>query len=219
MGASMEIFIDSANIDEIEAAVRTGLVDGVTTNPSLVAKTGMAFKDVLNRICELISGPISAEVTAPESAQMVVQGKELASMHENIVVKIPLTQEGLLATKILSSDGVKVNVTLCFSAVQAYLAAKAGATYLSPFVGRLDDIGQEGMGLITDIRGIYDNFGYKTKILVASIRHTEHVLESLRMGADVATIPYNVFTKLVNHPLTDNGLKKFMDDWKAAGLA
>jgi len=212
----MKIFIDSAEITEIEAAAKTGLVDGVTTNPSLVAKSGVSFEELLQRICELVDGPISAEVTALDAKGMVEEGKKLAAIHPNIIVKAPLTTEGLIATNELTSGGIDVNVTLCFSAVQAVMAAKAGATYISPFVGRLDDIGQDGMGLIDEIKNAYDHYGYKTQILVASVRHVEHVLETIRIGADVATIPYNVFSKLLNHPLTDKGLAQFLKDWESA---
>ena len=212
----MKIFIDSAEITEIEAAAKTGLIDGVTTNPSLVAKSGVSFEELLQRICELVDGPISAEVTALDAKGMVEEGKKLAAIHPNIIVKAPLTTEGLIATNELTSGGIDVNVTLCFSAVQAVMAAKAGATYISPFVGRLDDIGQDGMGLIDEIKNAYDHYGYKTQILVASVRHVEHVLETIRIGADVATIPYNVFSKLLNHPLTDKGLAQFLKDWESA---
>lgn len=212
----MKIFIDSAEIKEIEAAALTGLVDGVTTNPTLVAKSGVPFKDLLLRICELVNGPISAEVTALDAAGMVTEGRTLSRIHRNIVVKIPLTFEGLKATTELSHDGIKTNVTLCFSAVQAWMAAKAGATYISPFVGRLDDIGQNGMELIQDIKKIYDHYDLKTQILVASIRHVEHVLESLRIGAHVGTMPYKIFQQLLTHPLTEKGLAQFMKDWESA---
>jgi len=210
----MKIFIDSAEISEIEKAAATGLIDGVTTNPSLVAKAGVPFEDLLKRICELVNGPISAEVTALDAEGMVREGKALAKIHENITVKCPLTAEGLKATRTLTRDGHKVNVTLCFSNVQAWLAAKAGATFVSPFVGRLDDIGEDGMGLIRDIKQSYDHYGYKTQILVASVRNVAHVLESIRIGAHVATIPYKVFTQLHQHPLTDKGLANFLKDWE-----
>jgi transaldolase len=212
----MKIFIDTANLEEIKKAVAMGLVDGVTTNPSLVAKTGEDFEEVLQRICEVVDGPISAEVIALDSAGMVKEGRALAKLHSNIVIKVPLTHEGLVATKTLSSEGIKVNVTLCFSAVQALLAAKAGATYISPFVGRLDDISQVGMDLIRDIRTIYDNYGFKTEILVASVRNPVHVLEAAKIGADVATIPYKVIEQLTKHPLTDAGIKGFLKDWESS---
>ncbi len=214
----MKIFIDSANLDELEKAAQTGMIDGVTTNPSLVAKSGVSFEKLLMRICELVPGPISAEVTALDAPGMIEEGRKLSKLHSNIVVKVPLTDAGLKATRILSQDGIATNVTLCFSPIQAYLAAKCGATYVSPFVGRLDDIGVAGMQLIQDIRKVYQNYGFTTQILVASVRHPEHVLQSIMMGADVATIPYNVFTKLAQHPLTEKGLNQFMADWKAAGL-
>ncbi len=212
----MKIFIDSAEIKELEAAAKTGLVDGVTTNPSLVAKSGVPFRILLQRICELINGPISAEVTSLQASEMIREGKELATIHRNIVVKVPLTMEGLKATAAFSSEGIRTNVTLCFSAVQAMMAAKAGATYISPFVGRLDDIGQDGMALIRDIKTVYQNYGFKTQILVASVRHVEHVLQAIEIGADVSTIPYKVFEQLVNHPLTDSGLARFLKDWENA---
>lgn len=212
----MKLFIDSAEIKEIEAAARSGLIDGVTTNPSLVAKSGVPFRDLLKRICELVDGPISAEVTELGAEGMIVQGKELAAIHKNIVVKVPLTPEGLKATKTFTSLGIKTNVTLCFTAVQAMMAAKVGATYISPFVGRLDDIGHDGMDLIKDIKQVYDNYGYKTQILVASIRHVEHVLESVKIGAHVGTLPFKIFEQLLNHPLTESGLARFMKDWESA---
>ncbi|MEW6057850.1 MAG: fructose-6-phosphate aldolase [Bdellovibrionota bacterium] len=212
----MKIFIDSANLEEIQKANAMGLVDGVTTNPSLVAKQGVRFEDLLLRICEVIDGPISAEVVSTEAQGMIREGRELAKINSNIVVKVPLTPEGLVATKTFSGEGVKTNVTLCFSAVQAMLAAKAGATYISPFVGRLDDISTDGMNLIQDIRTIYDNYGFKTEILVASVRHPVHVLAAAKIGADVATLPYKVIEQLTRHPLTDIGLKTFLKDWETA---
>ncbi len=212
----MKLFIDSAEIKEIEAAAKTGLIDGVTTNPSLVAKSGVKFEDLLRRICELVDGPISAEVTAMDSVGMISEGKKLAAIHKNITVKVPLTFEGLKATRAFSSEGIKTNVTLCFTAVQAMMAAKAGATYISPFVGRLDDIGHAGMDLIRDIKTVYDNYGYKTQILVASVRHVEHMLKAALIGGHVATIPYKVFEQLLSHPLTDSGLARFMKDWENA---
>jgi transaldolase len=214
----MKLFIDSAEIKEIEAATATGLIDGVTTNPSLVAKAGVPFEKLLLRICELIDGPISAEVTEVAAEGMLTQGRKLAKLHRNIVIKLPLTWEGLKACRAFTNEGIQTNVTLCFTAVQAMMAAKAGATYISPFVGRLDDIGQDGMGLIGDIRQCYDQYGYKTQILVASIRHVDHVRQSLALGGDVGTLPYKVFQQLLSHPLTDSGLAKFMEDWKSAKL-
>ena len=214
----MKIFIDSASLEEIKSAAAMGLVDGVTTNPTLVAKSGVPFKELLQRICELIDGPISAEVVATDSAGMISEGHVLAKIHKNIVIKLPLTPDGLVATKIFSNEGIKTNVTLCFSAVQALLAAKAGASYISPFIGRIDDCGAEGMQLIRDIRVIYDNYGFLTEILVASVRHPVHVLESAKIGADVATLPYKVIEQLTKHPLTDIGLEKFLADWKKVSV-
>ena len=211
----MKIFIDSAVLDEIKAATAMGLVDGVTTNPSLVAKAGMPFEVLLQRICEIIDGPISAEVVALDADGMIKEGRALAKIHKNIVIKVPLTPAGLVATKTFSTEGLKTNVTLCFSAVQAMLAAKAGATYISPFVGRLDDISQNGMELIRDIRTIYNNYGFSTEILVASVRHPVHVLEAAKIGADVCTIPYKVIEQLTKHPLTESGLKTFLKDWES----
>jgi transaldolase len=210
----MQFFIDSADVGEIKKALALGLCDGVTTNPSLVAKTGRAFKDVLQEIVALAPGPISAEVTATDAEGMLREARELAKFGDQVVIKIPLIVEGLRAVKALSAEGVKTNVTLCFSAVQALLAAKAGATYVSPFVGRLDDISQDGMQLIADILEIYRNYDFQTKVLVASVRHPVHVLEAARLGADVATIPFGVIEQLAKHPLTDSGLKKFLADWE-----
>jgi len=215
----MKLFLDTAEIKEIEQAAGTGLIDGVTTNPSLVAKTGMKFEDLLRRICELVDGPISAEVIATDAKGMIEQGKRLSKIHKNIVIKLPLTFEGLIASAEFSKLGVRTNVTLCFSSVQAVMAAKAGATYISPFVGRLDDIGEDGMQLIHEIKTAYDHYGFKTQILVASIRHVGHVLESIRIGAHVGTLPYKVFQQLLTHPLTESGLARFLADWKAAGLS
>ncbi len=212
----MKIFIDSADIKEIEAAAATGLIDGVTTNPSLVAKSGMKFEEILKRTCELVRGSVSAEVTAMDTEGMLEQAKPLIKIHENITIKLPLTTEGLKACKTLSSQGVKTNVTLCFQPIQALMAAKCGATFISPFVGRLDDLGLYGMGLIEDIKQIYNNYGFKTQILVASVRHPEHLTRAAKIGADVATIPYSVFTKLLNHPLTEKGLEQFLKDWEKA---
>jgi transaldolase len=210
----MQFFIDTADVGEIKKALEMGLCDGVTTNPSLVAKTGRRFDDVLREIVALKPGPISAEVTAVDCEGMLREAEELVKFGPDIVIKIPLITEGLRAVKALSAKGVKTNVTLCFSPVQALLAAKAGATYISPFVGRLDDISQDGMKLIEQIVEIYANYGFKTKVLVASVRHPIHVLESARIGADVATIPFNVIAQLANHPLTEAGLKKFLADWE-----
>ena len=210
----MKFFIDTANIDEIKEAAAMGLLDGVTTNPSLVAKEGRDFKELLNEIVEVVDGPISAEVVSTDYDGMMKEAKELAAIHKNIVIKIPLIPEGIKAVKALSAEGIKTNVTLCFSASQALLAAKAGATYISPFVGRLDDISHSCMQLIEQIITIYDNYGYQTEVLVASIRHPLHLVEAAELGADVATIPFAVIKKLFNHPLTDSGLDKFLSDWK-----
>jgi transaldolase len=210
----MQFFIDTADVGEIKKALALGLCDGVTTNPSLVAKTGRAFDDVLREIVALVPGPISAEVTATEAEGMLAEARHYAKFGPQVVIKVPLIVEGLKAVKVLSQEGVKTNVTLCFSAVQALLAAKAGATYVSPFVGRLDDVSQDGMQLIADIVQIYGNYGFATKVLVASVRHPIHVLEAAKLGADVATIPYSVIDQLAKHPLTDAGLKKFLADWE-----
>jgi len=209
----MKLFIDTAMIEEIREAQSMGVLDGVTTNPSLIAKTGKPFRKVLEEILEVVDGPVSAEVTAVDFEGIRKEAKELASIHPNVVVKVPIIREGLKAIKWCSGEGIKVNVTLCFNSMQALLAAKAGAAYISPFVGRLDDISQDGMDLIHEIRAIYDNFGYQTEILSASIRHPMHVVASALAGADVATIPLSVIDKLLNHPLTDIGLKNFLADW------
>ena len=210
----MKFFIDTANIDEIKEAAALGILDGVTTNPSLVAKEGKDFRKLLYEILKIVDGPVSAEVISTDYDGIVKEGRELASIHKNIVVKIPLIKEGLKACKTLTSEGIKVNVTLCFSPNQAILAAKAGATYISPFVGRLDDISTSGMDLISQIVQIYRNYNYKTQVLVASVRHPLHVVESALIGADVCTIPFDVIKKMFNHPLTDIGLEKFLSDWK-----
>lgn len=210
----MKFFIDSADIEEIRKAKSMGVLDGVTTNPSLIAKTGKPFRQVIEAICEEVDGPISAEVVATDYEGIVKEGRELAQIHKNIVVKVPLLVDGLRAVKTFADEGIRTNVTLCFSATQALLAAKAGATYISPFVGRLDDIGHEGMELIAQVREIYDNYGFGTEILVASVRSPMHVLEAARLGADVATCPYAVIEQLVKHPLTDIGLAKFLKDWE-----
>ncbi|MEZ5306988.1 MAG: fructose-6-phosphate aldolase [Pyrinomonadaceae bacterium] len=214
----MKFFVDTANLDEIREAASLGLLDGVTTNPSLVAKEGdIDFKERIAEICEIVKGDVSAEVTALDAEGMLREGRELAAIASNVVIKCPLTWEGLKATKAFSEEGTKVNVTLCFSASQALLAAKAGAAYISPFIGRLDDISLDGMQLIRDIVTIYDNYGYETEVLAASIRHPMHIVDSALAGADVATIPFSVFKKLVQHPLTDKGLEAFLADWKASG--
>ena len=210
----MKIFLDTANVKEIREAHALGLLDGVTTNPSLVSKEGRDFQEVLRELCSFVNGPVNAEVVSTDCDGMVSEGKTLSKIHKNIVVKIPLIKEGLKAVKILSGEGIRVNVTLCFSPVQALLAAKAGASYISPFIGRLDDIGHVGMDIIRDIKIIYSNYGYKTEILVASVRHPVHVLEAAKIGADIATIPFDVFNKLFNHPLTDIGLARFLSDWE-----
>ena len=214
----MKFFIDSANLDEIRELSEAGLIDGVTTNPSLVAKEGSVdFKEHLAKICELVSGDISAEVTALDTEGMLNEGREYAKVAPNVVIKCPLTLDGLKATRKFRDEGTKVNVTLCFSAAQAILAAKAGANYISPFIGRLDDIATNGMQLITDIVQIYDNYGYSTEVLAASIRHPMHIVECALAGADVATVPYKVIMQLVKHPLTDKGLEAFLADWKKRG--
>lgn len=212
----MKIFLDTASVKEIHEAASFGLIDGVTTNPSLVAKEGRSFKDVIHEICSLVDGPISAEVVSVEADAMVKEGRELAKIHKNIVVKIPLIPEGLKATKKLASEGTRVNVTLCFSPTQALLAAKAGAWCVSPFIGRLDDISSDGMALIRQILQIYRNYDFKTQVLVASVRHPQHVVEAAMAGGHIATMPYGVFQALYKHPLTDSGLKKFLADWNAS---
>ena len=214
----MKFFIDTADIDEIKALAETGMLDGVTTNPSLVAKTGRRFTDVVAEICAVVPGPVSAEVTATESDEMIAEGKFLAGIASNVAVKVPLTRDGLMACRKLSGDGIMVNVTLCFSAAQAILAAKAGATFVSPFVGRLDDTGADGMQLIAEIVEIYNNYDdFKTEVLVASIRHPMHVVEAGRLGAHVCTIPPKILWQLYGHPLTDKGLKAFLEDWAKTG--
>ncbi len=210
----MKFFIDTANIDEIKEAASLGVLDGVTTNPSLVAKEGKNFRELLNEIIKIVDGPISAEVISTDYDGMLKEARELAAIHKNIVVKIPLIKEGLKAVKTLSGEGINTNVTLCFSPSQALLAAKAGATYVSPFVGRLDDISTSGMDLISQIVQIYSNYNYQTEVLVASIRHPLHLVEAALMGADVCTIPFAVINKLFKHPLTDIGIDKFLSDWK-----
>jgi len=210
----MKFFIDTADVNEIREAHSLGLVDGVTTNPSLIAKSGRKFEDVIKEIVSIVDGPISAEVVSLEHDGMIKEALELAKIHSNIVIKLPMCAEGLKATKTLTEKGIKTNVTLIFTAMQALLAAKAGATYVSPFVGRLDDISQNGMGIVEDIRTIFDNYGYDAEIIVASIRNPIHVLDSALIGADVATIPYSVMMQLSKHPLTDAGIKKFLEDWK-----
>jgi len=213
----MQFFIDSADLDQLKQAQATGLVDGVTTNPSLIAKSGRKIAEVIAEICALIPGPISAEATATDYDGMLAEGRYLAKIASNVVVKLPLTWEGLKATRTLTDEGTPVNVTLCFSAVQALLAAKAGATYISPFIGRLDDHGADGTLLIHDIRAIYDQYGFDTKILAASLRSPEHVRGAALAGADCATLPPATFHALVKHPLTDKGLEAFLGDWAKTG--
>jgi transaldolase len=210
----MQFFIDTADTEEIRKAAAIGILDGVTTNPSLVKKTGRPFDEVMKEIFSIVSGPISLEVVADKSEDMIDQAKRLVEYGEQSVIKIPLTEEGLKATRSLAREGIKTNVTLCFSPLQGLLAAKAGATYVSPFVGRLDDRSQEGMELISEIRQIYDNYDFMTQIIVASIRHPLHVRDSALIGADVATIPWSVFGKMVKHPLTDAGIEAFNKDWE-----
>jgi len=214
----MKFFIDTANIDEIKEANAMGMVDGVTTNPTLIAREKGNFKEIIAEICRIVDGPISAEVIDLEKEGMINEARELAKIHDNIVVKIPMTTDGLKAVRILTAEGIKTNVTLVFSALQALMAAKAGASYVSPFVGRLDDLSQEGMLLIEQVADIYSNYAYDTEIIVASIRNPMHVLDSALIGADIATIPFNVLKKLAAHPLTDKGIEAFLNDWKKAGL-
>ena len=213
----MKLFVDSANLDELRKAASYGIVDGVTTNPSLIAKEGNSQVDQIRAICEIIDGDISAEVVSIEAGEMVSEGRKLAKIHDNVVVKCPLTRDGIRATKLLSSEGIRVNVTLCFSPTQAILAAKAGAWCVSPFIGRLDDISSSGMDLIRQIMTIYKNYDYKTLVLVASVRHPQHVVEAALVGGHICTMPFSIFQQLFKHPLTDLGLKKFLDDWKAKG--
>jgi len=210
----MKFFIDTADVKEIREAAAMGLVDGVTTNPSLVAKTGRKFRDVLVEICDIVKGPVSAEVVSTQHDAIMREARDLASLRGNIVVKIPLIPEGLKAVRTCSEEGIKTNVTLCFSATQALLAAKAGAAYISPFVGRLDDVSTDGMQLISEILEIYDNYSFPTEVLVASVRHPMHVHQAARMGAHVATCPMSVLLQLSKHPLTDLGLAKFLSDWE-----
>ena len=213
----MKFFIDTANVEEIRKAKDMGMIDGVTTNPSLVSKEGREFKGLIKEICEIVDGPVSAEAVSLDAENMVREARDLAKLADNIVVKIPLIEEGMKAVKILSEEGIKTNVTLCFSAVQALMAAKAGASYISPFVGRLDDISHIGMDLVEQILTIYENYGFETEVIVASIRNPTHVLEAGLMGADIATIPFKVIQQLIKHPLTDIGLERFLADWKKLG--
>lgn len=215
----MKIFLDTAELSEIRRAAEAGLIDGITTNPSLLAKVAgdRDPAEIFAEICDVVDGPISAEVVATDANGMLEEGRKLSALHENIVVKVPLTEEGLRACRGLRAEGIRVNVTLCFSAVQALLAAKAGATYISPFVGRIDDVGQDGMELIGEIRQVYDNYGIGTEILAASLRHPQHVLHAMLIGADCATLPPKVLYQLMKHPLTDSGLERFLADWESVG--
>lgn len=210
----MKFFLDTANIDEIKEAHAMGMVDGVTTNPSLIAKEGRDFETIIKDICRIVDGPISAEVISLDTDGMVEEARRLSAIHKNIVVKIPMTIDGIKATRTLADEGINTNVTLVFSPLQALMAAKAGATYVSPFIGRLDDLAQEGMLLVEQIVEIYSNYAFHTEIIVASIRSPVHVLDAALIGADIATIPFNVLGKLASHPLTDKGLKAFLDDWE-----
>ena len=210
----MKFFIDTANLDEIKKGLAMGMVDGVTTNPSLIARENLPFEEIIRQICQMVDGPVSAEVVSIEAEGMLAEARELAKIADNVVVKIPMIVEGLKAVKILSAEGIQTNVTLVFSAAQALLAAKAGATFVSPFVGRLDDIGTPGMDVISDIVTVYDNYGYQSEIIVASVRSPQHVLESALLGADIATIPFKVIAQLAKHPLTDIGMEQFLADWE-----
>lgn len=210
----MKIFIDSADLKEIREAADMGAIDGVTTNPSLLAKSGVPLQKTIISICEIVDGPVSAEVTATDTAGILSEGRVLAKLHKNVVVKVPLTVDGLKAVRVFTAEGIHTNVTLCFSANQALLAAKAGASFISPFVGRLDDAGEDGMNLIENIVNIYQNFGFETEVLVASVRHPMHVTQAALLGADVCTIPLKVIQQLAGHPLTDSGLAKFLEDAK-----
>jgi transaldolase len=214
----MKFFLDSANLDEIREAAGLGLIDGVTTNPSLIAKEGgVDFKRHIAAVCETVAGDVSAEVTSLDTEGMLREGREYARIAPNVIIKCPLTRDGLKATRQLTSEGIKVNVTLCFSAAQAILAAKAGAAYVSPFVGRLDDVGQNGLAVLTEIVDIYRNYEWRTQVLASSLRHPVHVIEAARVGADVATMPFKVLVQLFDHPLTDKGLEQFLSDWRKAG--
>ncbi len=210
----MKFFVDSANVEEIKEAVSLGVVDGVTTNPTLLAKEKGSPEEIFKQICEVVDGPVNAEVVSLDWEGIVQEGRELAKIHPNIVVKIPMTKDGLKAVKVFAQEGIKTNVTLIFSPVQALLAARAGATYVCPFVGRLDDIGQNGMDVIAQIKQMFDNYMIDTEIIVASIRHPMHVVESALIGADIATIPFSVIEKLIKHPLTDIGIERFLADWE-----
>lgn len=210
----MKFFIDTADVNEIREADSLGILDGVTTNPTLISRTGRPFKETIEEICSIVKGPVSAEVVSTDTEGIIKEARELVKIADNIVVKVPLIKDGLKAVKALTSEGIKVNVTLCFSSNQALLAAKAGGTYISPFIGRLDDKGHTGMEIIDEIRTIYDNYGFETQIIVASIRNPLHVRDAALIGADIATIPFAVFNNIVKHPLTDEGLKNFLADWE-----
>ncbi|MDK2886500.1 MAG: transaldolase [Thermosipho sp. (in: thermotogales)] len=210
----MKIFLDTANIEQIKKGVEWGIVDGVTTNPTLISKEGKPFEETIKEICQIVQGPVSAEVISLDWQGMVKEARELSKIDQHVVVKIPMTPDGIKAVKILSSEGIKTNVTLVFSANQALLAAKAGATYVSPFVGRLDDIANDGINLLEEIITIYANYGFETEIIAASIRHPMHVLQAAMIGVDIATVPFNVLEKMFNHSLTDVGIKKFLEDWE-----
>lgn len=211
----MKLFIDTANVDEIREIAEWGVVDGVTTNPSLIAKEKRDFKEVVTEITGIVDGPISAEVVSLKHDEMVEEAKELAKIHKNIIIKVPMTEEGLIAVKELHAMGIKTNVTLVFTSTQALLAAKAGASYVSPFLGRLDDISTDGLNLIEEIMDIFDNYDYDTEVIAASVRHPMHVVECARLGCDIATVPYKVFKQMLHHPLTDSGIERFLKDWES----
>lgn len=211
----MKIFLDTANVDEIKEGASWGIVDGVTTNPSLIAKEGRDFETVIKEICEIVDGPVNAEVVGLKTEEMIAEGRKLRELHENICVKIPMTVDGIKAVKVLSGEGTMTNVTLIFSSLQALLAAKAGATFVSPFVGRIDDMAMPGMDLIADISQIYENYGYETEIIVASIRNPLHVVDTALYGADIATLPMKVLHQMAKHPLTDRGIEQFLKDWES----
>lgn len=211
----MKLFIDTANVDEIKEIANWGVVDGVTTNPSLIAKEKRDFKEVVTEITGIVDGPISAEVVSLKHDEMALEAKELAKIHKNIIIKVPMTEEGLIAVKELHAMGIKTNVTLVFTSTQALLAAKAGASYVSPFLGRLDDISTNGLNLIEEIMDIFNNYSYDTEVIAASIRHPMHVVECARLGCDIATVPYKVFKQMLNHPLTDSGIERFLKDWES----
>ncbi len=210
----MKIFLDTANVDHIREAASWGIVDGVTTNPSLIAREGKEFKGVVEEICSIVDGPVSAEVISPDAPGMLVEARELVKIHKNVIIKVPMTPEGLKAVKTLEGEGIRTNVTLVFSATQALLAAKTGASFVSPFIGRLDDGGHEGMRIIEEIVAIFDNYDYKTEIIVASVRHPVHVVQAAMLGAHISTVPWAILEKMVKHPLTDIGIDKFMADWE-----